>query len=276
MLIFWFFSRSHSPLTCPPSNVTLTVSLPGLCHIFNLILPSLSKYIFFSHKSSSHFDSFSPLSISHTPIERVSSFRYFGILLSPSLSWAPHIAATCSKARKVLGLVFRHFCLNSSTSTLIRLYITFVHPILEYCAVIWDPSPPSLSHSLESVQRFAIKLASKFRPSLVASIHSDFKLSSLATHRQHAKLIFLFKLFLNRSFFLLQIIQPCRPSFYPLRSFHLNNLICPHSKKSSFKKYFIPSTILLWNSLPPHLKETNSLFLFSSLVNKLASSSSTP
>ena len=45
---------------------------------------------------------------------------------------------------------------NSSTSTVIRLYITLVRPILEYCAVIWDPSSP-LSHSLDSVQRFTIK-----------------------------------------------------------------------------------------------------------------------
>ena len=34
---------------------------------------SKSKYMFSSHKYSSHFNSFSPLSISHTPIERVSS-----------------------------------------------------------------------------------------------------------------------------------------------------------------------------------------------------------
>ena len=176
----------------------------------------------FSHKSS-HFNSFSPLSISNTPIERVSSFRYLGILLSPSLSWAPHIAATCSKARKVLDLVFHHFCLNSSTSTLIRVYITLVHPILEYCAVIRDPSSPALSHSLESVQWFTIKLASKFRLSLVASIHFGFKFSSLATRRQHGKLFFLFKLFHNHSFFPLQIIQPCHPSSYPLHSFHPNN-----------------------------------------------------
>ena len=84
---------------------------------------------------------------------------------------------------------------NSSTSTVIRLYITLVRPILEYCAVIWDPSSPSLSYSLDSVQRFTIKLASKFHFSLVAFIHSYFKLSSLATHHQHAKLIFLFKFF---------------------------------------------------------------------------------
>ena len=241
-------------------------------HIFHLN-SSKSKYMFFSHKSSSNFDCFPPLSISHTPIDRVSSYHYLGILLSSSLSWAPHIAATCSKARKVLGLMFRHFCRNSSASTLIRLYKTLVRPILEYCSVIWDPSSPSLSHSLEAVQHFAIKLASRFRPSLVASIYSDFKISSLATHRHHAKLIFLFKLLHDHLFFPFQITQPLHPPPYPLRSFHPKNLICPHAKKSSFKKYFIPSTIYLWNSLPPKLKETNFLSLFSSLLTKLAPSS---
>ena len=49
--------------------------------------------------------------------------------------------------------------------------------------------------------------------------------SSLTTHRQHTKLIFLFKLFHNCSFFPLQIVQPCRPSSsYPLSSFHPNNI----------------------------------------------------
>ena len=234
---------------------------------------SKSKYMFFSHKSSSNFDCFPPLSISHTPIDLVSSYRYLGVLLSSSLSWAPHIAATCSKARKVLGLMFRHFCRNSSASTLIKLYKTLVHPILEYCSVIWDPSSLSLSHSLEAVQHFAIKLASRFRPSLVASIYSDFKISSLATRRHHAKLIFLFKLLHDHLFFPFQITRPLHPPPYPLRSFHPKNLICPHTKKSSFKKSFIPSTIYLWDSLPPKLKETNSLSLFSSLLTKLAPSS---
>ena len=205
-------------------------------HLLHLNFPK-SKYMFFSNKSS-NFDCFPPLSISHTPIDRVSSYRYLGVLLSSFLSWAPHIAATCSKARKVIGLMFRHFCRNSSASTLIRLYKTLVRPILEYCSVICDPSSPSLSHSLEAVQHFAIKLASRFRPSLVASIYSDFKISSLATRRHHAKLIFLFKLLHDHLFFPFQITQPLHPPSYPLRSFHPKNLICPHTKKSSFKVFY--------------------------------------
>ena len=53
---------------------------------FLQINSSKSKYIFFSHKSFSYFDSFSKLTISQSPIEHVSSFRYLGIILSSSLS----------------------------------------------------------------------------------------------------------------------------------------------------------------------------------------------
>ena len=109
------------------------------------------------------------------------SFRYLGVLLTPSLSWSNHIAAICSKARKLLGLIFRHFYSHSSPSTLIKLYISLIRPHLEYCSLIWDPSSPTLIRSLESVQLFALKLASKFRPFLIPSLKSQFNLPSLAS-----------------------------------------------------------------------------------------------
>ena len=237
---------------------------------FLQINSSKSKYIFFSHKSFSYFDSFSKLTILQSPIERVSSFRYLGIILSSSLSWSPHISFVCNKSRKILGLLFRHFSPHSSPSTLIRLYISLVRPILEYGSIIWDPSSPTLSHSLDSVQLFALKIASKFRSSLIPIILSEFNLPSLASRRQKAKLIFLFKLYHHFIYFPSQIIYPSLPlSSYPLRSFHPNNLICPFTRKYSFYNSYLPSTVRHWNSLPSPLKETNSLSLFISLLSKL-------
>ena len=237
---------------------------------FLQINSSKSKYIFFSHKPFSYFDSFSKLTISQSPIERVSSFRYLGIILSSSLSWSPHISFVLNKSRKILGLLFRHFSPHSSPSTLIRLYISLVRPILEYGSIIWDPSSPTLSHSLDSVQLFALKIASKFRSSLIPIILSEFNLPSLASRRQKAKLIFLFKLYHHFIYFPSQIIYPSLPlSSYPLRSFNPNNFICSFIRKSSFYNSYLPSTVRYWNSLPSPLKETNSLSLFISLLSKL-------
>ena len=150
---------------------------------------SKSKYIIFSRKSPSLFDGFPSLEISSSSIERVSSFRYLGVLLTPTLTWTPHISAICCKSRRILGIIFRHFHPYSSASTIIRL---LVHPHLEYCSAIWAPSSPSLCHSIESVQNFALKLASKFRPSLKSSLQSSFNLPNLSTRRLYSKLLLIF------------------------------------------------------------------------------------
>ena len=185
---------------------------------------SKSKYIFFSHKSPSHFDSFHPLSISQIPIDRVSSFCYYGVTLSSSLSWSPHISSVCSKSRKILGILFRQFYPHSPPSTLINLYKSLVRPHLEYCSIVWNPSSKSLSQSLESVQLFALKLASNFRP-LISSIKCTCKISSLVARRHNAKLVFFFKLLHNRVFFPSSILLPSPPPSYPLRFYHPNNII---------------------------------------------------
>ena len=191
----------------------------------------------------------------------------FSLLLTPSLSWSNHIATICSKARKLLGFIFRHFYSHSSPSTLIKLYISLVRLHLEYCSLIWDPSSPTLIRSLESVQLFALKLV---RPFLIPSLKYQFNLPSLASRRSYFELIFLFKISHELLHFLSPILQfnPTLP--YLIRSFHPNNFLCPPSKTSSFQNSFFPSAISLWNTLPPAPKETQSLsFLKSTLKDIL-------
>ena len=91
--------------------------------------------------------------MSKTFIERGTFFRYLGVTLSCNLSWSRHISEICSKARKILDL-FRHFYPYASTSTLISLYTSLVHPIIKYCSIIWYPTSAALCLSVESVQHF--------------------------------------------------------------------------------------------------------------------------
>ena len=156
-----------------PFNQTWIQFLLGFLLTFSKSIPqNLSTFSFLTNP----FPSFS---VSQSPLERVSSFRYLGILFSSSLLWSPHISFLCNKSRKILSLLFRHFSPHSSLSTIIRLYLSLVRPILEYCSIIWDPSSSTLSHSLESIQLFALKIASRFHPSLIPSLQSEFNLSSL-------------------------------------------------------------------------------------------------
>ena len=42
-------------------------------------------------------------------LEEVEIFKYLGVLLSRNLSWSDHISELCTKARRILGLLYRQF-----------------------------------------------------------------------------------------------------------------------------------------------------------------------
>ena len=47
----------------------------------------------------------------------VQLFKYLGVLLTNNLSWSDHISELCSKARKILGLLYRQFYNNANPAT---------------------------------------------------------------------------------------------------------------------------------------------------------------
>ena len=53
-------------------------------------------------------------------LDQVDTFKYLGILLSYDVSWSSHIATFCSKAHKVIGLLYRRFYPVADTHTLTR------------------------------------------------------------------------------------------------------------------------------------------------------------
>ena len=153
----------------------------------------------FSFRPQAYFDSFPPVMISDITLERVYSFKYLGLLFKPNLSWSSHIQNICKKAKKVLGLIYRHFYLHCTSSTLLTLYFTLVRPILEYCSVIWDPSSLTTISALESVQCFALKLVSKSWSTDYNFLLSSLNITTLAQRRRSAKILTIFKL--KKSYF---------------------------------------------------------------------------
>ena len=74
-----------------------------------------------------------------SPIERTYSFRYLGVTISSTLSWSEHIHNICTKARKVIGILYRHVHLNADTTSLLKLCLSLVRPILDYASQVWHP-----------------------------------------------------------------------------------------------------------------------------------------
>ena len=68
-----------------------------------------TKYMIFSHRPQAYFDQLPTIKIADSAIDRVSSFKYLGIVLKPNLSWSAHIHLLRKKAKKILGLIYRQF-----------------------------------------------------------------------------------------------------------------------------------------------------------------------
>ena len=78
------------------------------------------------------------LKIDDVSIEQVNNFKYLGVVMSSDLSWSTHIASTCARAKKTIGLIYRTFR-QAGPKCLLCLYKVLVRPILEYCCGVWDP-----------------------------------------------------------------------------------------------------------------------------------------
>ena len=66
---------------------------------------SKCKYMIISRKRAPLLPEFT-LMLNGQVLEQVDIYKYLGILLSKDLSWSPHIDAVCTKARKILGLLY--------------------------------------------------------------------------------------------------------------------------------------------------------------------------
>ena len=69
------------------------------------------------------------------------------------------ITSICSKAKKILGLIYRRFYGSADQTTLKQLYLSLVHPHLEYACQIWDPHLVKDQKMLENIEKFGCRLA---------------------------------------------------------------------------------------------------------------------
>jgi hypothetical protein len=78
--------------------------------------------------------------------------RDLGVLVDHKLLFNQHIANIIHKARVRARLIIRSFC-SKDSSVLIKAFVTYVRPMLEYCSSIWSPFTNANVNKLEAVQR---------------------------------------------------------------------------------------------------------------------------
>ncbi len=130
-----------------------------------------------------------------------------GLLISSNMSWSAHSTSTCSKAKQILGLLYRYYYGSASSATLKQLYFSMVRPHLDYACQIWDSHLAKDKKKLEDVQRFACRLASHQWDASYQDLLQLYKLPTVEEHRLHLKLGLMFKIIHNFCYY------PYTPSF---------------------------------------------------------------
>ena len=91
-------------------------------------------------------------------IERVTSYKILGVILSNDLSWNNHTEYITKKATKKLYSL-RVLCrAGVESSNILKVYLTTIRPVLEYAVPVWQNIPEYLSDAIETVQKRALKI----------------------------------------------------------------------------------------------------------------------
>ena len=134
------------------------------------------------------------LTINSKSFTQVTEYKYLGVTITSNMSWNTHITNLCNKTRRLIGLLYRHFYKNSSSSTLLKLYLSFIRPHLEYSSTVWSPHLKREIEALERVQKYALRVCTKSFDSNYEDLPSTTSLQSLQRKRTQASLCHLFKI----------------------------------------------------------------------------------
>ena len=194
----------------------------------------------------------SPLLLDGHPLDKVQTFKYFGVLLSHDLSWGEHIQATCAKARKIPGLLYRRFSNFTPGNSILQLYLSLVRPHLDYAASIWSPYLTKDKILLENIQKFACRMATRTWDSSYQDLLELVELPTLEHRRLETRLCLLYKIIHNLCYFDFDNIFTLSTSLSHHASHHFV-LDRPFACTNFYFYSFVPHTISLWNSLNPSI-----------------------
>lgn len=80
---------------------------------------------------------YTPLMISGTPVERVSSFKYLGVIISENLTWTTHIERQVNRARQRLYHLRQLRKFRVSPAILKTFYSGTVESVLTQGISVW-------------------------------------------------------------------------------------------------------------------------------------------
>ena len=204
--------------------------------------------------------------LNNIAIQRVCFFKDLGVTVDQALSFENHINMICATASQRAALILKCFT-SREPILLVKAFITYVRPLLEYASCIWSPFKLKLIDKIESVQRhFTKKLYGLYNFSYENRL-KHLGIESLELRRLKNDLIMYFKILHN-----LVNIDP--KIFFSLCGNNITRghpfkLVKPYCSNNSQLNNFNCRAINAWNHLDSEIVMCKSVFAFKAKLNLL-------
>ena len=197
-------------------------------------------------------------------LESVDEECDLGVNFTRDLKFSQHIAKKVNKANSMLALIKGTFKYLDNHSFL-RLYTALVRTHLEFANVVWHPYLRKDIDSLERVQMRATKLVSNLKDLPYELRLKELKLPTLAHRRLRGDMIQTFKL--------VKRLDDCPlENFFTIAHYnkrgHSYKLEKPRCSLSFTLNQFSYRVINVWNSLPQHVVDAETLNSFKARLDQ--------
>lgn len=205
-------------------------------------------------------------------LKKVMSTNDLGVMFDSKLSFSVHCNSVANKGYMRANMLLRCFY-TRDCDLQIKLFNTFVRPILEYNSPIWSPHLTKDITVIERVQKYFTKNLRGLKIIPYLQRLAVLKQPTLESRRSRADLIYLFKILngfvdMNLKKFFVQSsnVSACDMN---LRG-NAYKLFVPKPRTDMLKFSFVYRVCKLWNALPTVVCDTKSLAIFKSrLTNHL-------
>ena len=192
----------------------------------------------------------------------VGSMRDLGVEISCDLKPSTHCRKIANAAKSVSWMIFRSFSTRSA-QCLVKLFLIYVRPKLEYISPVWSPWMRKDIDRIEGIQRFYTRkitgMGSLDYPARLLALH----IQPLEVRRLHYDLIEAYKIIHGLSSLSFEAFF----TWAPFRGRgHSKKLSLPKPKLDARKYFFSVRVVHVWNSLPEHVVCSSSLPLFKNAI----------
>ena len=186
--------------------------------------------------------------------------KHLGVVLQNDCKWDAHVKSVLSKCRPLISCL-KTFKYRLSRKALESIYKSYVLPHFDYADVLWDNCTQEQAQNLENLHLDALRtIIGTVRGTSHQKLYTESGFTTLAERRKRHKIIMYHKIATGQvPNYLFAVLPPLVADINP---YHLRRPLDRDTLAWDlvrFKTSFFPTVTNIWNSLPVHIQENQSL-----------------